>query len=69
MDGCRANDKRISVEKSFVDQCKLEKDARKGILVYLHDVLSMEFSVNKLERALKIKETSHDKLIFINSSK
>lgn len=53
-----ANDGQMSVEKPFVDQRKLEQDSRQGILVYLHDVLSMEFSINKLERALRMKRTS-----------
>ena len=55
-----SNDEQISVEKPFADQLKLEQNVRKGTLVYLHDVLSMEFSVNKLERALRMKQTSID---------
>lgn len=54
--GCSANNERVSVER-LVDQRKLEQDVRKGTLIYLHDVLSMEFSVNKLERALRMKQT------------
>jgi len=44
----------ISVEMPFVDQRKLEQDVRKGTLVYLHDVLSVEFSINKLQRQLQL---------------
>ena len=58
VDGHSATDGRVSAEKSFVDQQKLEQDVRKGTLVYLHDVLSMEFSVNKLEHALRMKQSS-----------
>ena len=58
VDGHSATDGRVSAEKSFADQQKLEQDVRKGTLVYLRDVLSMEFSVNKLERALRMKKTS-----------
>lgn len=52
------NNEIISAEKPFVDQRKIEQNTRKGTLVYLHDVLSMEFSVNKLERALRLKKDS-----------
>lgn len=57
----------ISTEKPSIDQGKLERDIRKGTLVYLHDVLSMEFSVNKLQHALQMKKTSisiHDDWFF-----
>lgn len=67
INNCNTNNERIFVEMPFVDQRKLEQDERKGTLVYLHDVLSMEFSVNKLERALKIKKDSisiHDDWFF-----
>lgn len=40
------NDNYESVEKPPIDQQKLEQDIRKGTLIYLHDVLSMEFSIN-----------------------
>lgn len=55
-----ANDKRVFPEKLFVDQHKYEQDTRKGILVYLHDILSIEFIVNKLERKLRMKQISID---------
>jgi len=58
VDSHSANDELTPIEKSFIDQRKFEQDTRKGILIYLHDVLSMEFSVNKLERALQMKQTS-----------
>ena len=48
----------ISAEKPLVDQRKLEQDTRKGTLVYLHDVLSMEFSIDKLKRALRMKKAA-----------
>ena len=67
IDGRSAIDGRVFAEKSFGDQRKLEQDVRKGTLIYLHDVLSMEFSVNKLEHALRMKQSSisiHDDCFF-----
>lgn len=63
VNGSNTNEKPPFVEKSVVNQRKLEQDTRKGTLVYLHDILSMEFSVNKLEHALENKQpliTIHD---------
>lgn len=53
-----ANNGQISFEKPLKERRKFEQDERKGTLVYLYDVLSMEFSVNKLERTLGMKRTS-----------
>lgn len=67
VNGCNTNDEQTVVDKPIVDQRRLEQNTRKGTLVYLHDVLSMEFSVNKLERALAMKKTSvsiHDNWFF-----
>ena len=67
VDGRSAIDGRVSAEMSFADQRKHEQDVRKGTIVYLHDVLSMEFSVNKLERVLRMKQASisiHDDCFF-----
>ena len=67
VDNCSEIDERVFTEKSFVDQRKLEQDVRKGTLIYLHDVLSMEFSVNTLEHALRMKLSSisiHDDCFF-----
>lgn len=67
VDCCNTNDEQTVVDKPIVDQRKLEQNTRKGTLVYLHDVLSMEFSVDKLERALRMKQTPiviHDNCFF-----
>lgn len=48
------NEKHESAERPQADQQKIEQDVRKGTLVYLHDILSMEFSINKLQRQLNL---------------
>lgn len=52
------NNTTTSVEKPVIMQRKLEQDIRKGMLVYLRDILSMEFSVHKLEQTLNMRKAS-----------
>lgn len=45
-----------SAESSPEEHEKLARDARKGTLVYLHDILSMEFCVHRLEQEWKLEK-------------
>lgn len=54
VDNQSMGDNNESIEKPLVDQQRFEQDVRKGTLIYLHDILSMEFSVHKLQRQLKL---------------
>lgn len=54
VDSYGTNNNCKSVETSIVNQQKLAQDIRKGTLVYLRDILSMEFSIHELQRTLKV---------------
>ncbi len=58
VDAHSTNDNHDSVEKLLVNQQKLEQDIREGTLVYLRDILSMEFSIHKLQRQLGLLKES-----------
>ncbi len=50
-----------------VDQSKRTRDVREGLLVYLHDVLTMEYSVDKLRRQRQLAEdtiATHDEWFY-----
>lgn len=50
------SDTSIVIPSSSMENRKLAENARKGTLLYLHDILSMEFSVNKLVKDLKMEK-------------
>lgn len=57
----------VSIESTPIGQGIFAKDIREGILVYFHDILVMEFSVNKLKCTLRARRdpiTIHDYWFF-----
>lgn len=61
------NDIDMTVENASVDIRKYEQDVRKGTLIYLHDILSMEFSINKLQNEIQSRKDTiiiHDNWLF-----
>lgn len=52
-----SNDENKGNSNSFIDYKNIEQDIRKGTLIYLHDILSLEFSINKLQNELKSVKT------------
>ncbi len=49
-------DNTSAAEKTPADQRKLEQDERNGTLIYLRDIVSIEFSINKLQRQLYLAQ-------------
>lgn len=57
---------------TYKNQEELEQDEREGIRIYLHDILALEFSINKLKRELSATKNNiiiHDYWYFWKSYK
>lgn len=57
----------VTSEQSFAENKRYAENLRKGLLLYLHDIMSLQFSIKKLENALSTEKSPiniHDNWFF-----